>query len=284
MATDDFTQAIETYERAMTTRDSLEFAEAMNLFEQASEIMSKLRLNPALEVAFAYDMALACDLAGQHERAESLFRKSADIYDRFAESNPEDPSVEGFAGLIWGVKDFLSIRNAASAGDDNYLSSILARRWGEDKMPLKVFIDHGIDTGFDTTLRSIILEGFRAWTEHESGLKWVETANGDQASIVVSRVDGLGSAGGHTGFEERSDQNGNTHLQLANIRIALHSPDSRVYKEPELRALKSLAIHEAGHALGLDGHSPHATDIMYWKSPLLKPSGRDVETLRLVYS
>jgi predicted Zn-dependent protease len=52
----------------------------------------------------------------------------------------------------------------------------------------------------------------------------------------------------------------------------------------ELTKLKSLAMHEAGHALGLDGHSPFATDLMYWKSPLLKLSARDKKTLQLAYS
>jgi predicted Zn-dependent protease len=47
--------------------------------------------------------------------------------------------------------------------------------------------------------------------------------------------------------------------------------------------LFNLALHETGHALGIDGHSPSGLDIMYFKSPLIKLSDRDANTIRKIY-
>lgn len=281
---DEFMKAVEVYERAMKTRDTLEFRLAIELFEQANALFEKLAPPVPFQIAFFYDMALAYDLSGSSTKAITLFKKVAALYHHFCIDHPEDPAVEGFSGLLWGVNDYLSLWETADTNDDNYISSITIRRWSRDSMPLKVVIDESDGTGFDTTLSSIILEGFNAWTRSPTSLTWLRTFNPEEASIFVTRVcDGLGSAGGHTGFEEVSDSYGNAKLKSATIRISLHSPDASAYSETELRALKALAIHEAGHAFGLDGHSPHATDLMYWKSPLQALSERDLKTFQIIY-
>ena len=281
---EEFTKAIELYERAMKTRDALEFEIAVALFEEANCLFETLDAAIPLLIGFTYDMALAYDLAGETDRALILFKKTTALYHHFCEDHPEDPAVEGFAGLLWGVNDYLSLWETARVTDTHYLDFILKRRWNKAKMPLKVVVDESEDTGFDTTLREIIFSGFEAWTESASSLTWERKKTPADADILVVRVsDGLGSAGGHTAFEDAVDDSGKPQLQSATIRISMHSPDSSAYTEPQLRALRSLAIHEAGHAFGLDGHSPHATDLMYWKSPLLVLSKRDLKTFRMLY-
>ena len=49
------------------------------------------------------------------------------------------------------------------------------------------------------------------------------------------------------------------------------------------RVFQSLIVHEAGHALGIDGHSPFGNDLMYWKSQLKAPTMRDLKTMALIY-
>lgn len=281
---EDFTNAVALYESAMRTRDALEFDRAIDLFEQANKLFGAIDTGIPLLIAFTYDMALAYDLAGNTKRAIVLFKKTAAMYHHFCTDHPEDPAVEGFSGLLWGVNDYLSLWETANVNDAHYLDFITKRRWSAAKMPLKITIDNSDDTGFDTTLSEIILDGFKAWTEGANCLQWVEGTSADEADIFVTRVsDGLGSAGGHTAFEDAVDDTGEPQLQSATIRISMHSPDSTHYDDAQLRALRALAIHEAGHAFGLDGHSPHATDLMYWKSPLLNLSKRDLNTFRLLY-
>lgn len=281
---DDFMRLVELYDGAIKARDELRFAESLKLFQEALAIMANLDTLLPFRIAFSYDMALARDLSGDTDGAIQLFELCVELYEQFRLAEPNHDAVEGFAGLIWGVNDYLSVIKNANMQSDNYLESITVRRWETDRLPLKLYVDSSHATGFDTTLKQTILEAFQSWTQNQTRLKWIETTVPDQATITVTRVADLGSSGGHTAFEDISDSGGNARLHSAHIRISMHSHDSNVYSPAELRAFKSLAIHEAGHALGLDGHSPHATDLMYWKSPLLKLSARDLKTLQLVYS
>ncbi|MBX9668598.1 MAG: matrixin family metalloprotease [Candidatus Obscuribacterales bacterium] len=278
-----FREASDKYQRAIQLRDSLSFAEAIVLFDEAAEIIARIPVSVPFQLAFIYDKALAYDLSGQHELGRELFKRVAELYDQFALSDPEDPSVEGFEGLIWGIKDYLSLWSGPVSNEE-YLSSINSRRWRQEMMPLKVFVDRGVDSGFDDELSNILVDGFSAWGRSSDQFSWTTTQHAQEASIVFTRVADLGSSGGHTAFEESASVTGAPQLKLATIQISLHSRDANAYNEVEIRALRSLAMHEAGHALGLDGHSPHATDLMYWKSPLQELSPRDIRTFRLLYS
>ncbi len=285
MSANEFNHVVEVYDRAIKARDDLQFANAVSLFQQATAVLGQLQTNLPFQVAFAYDMALAYDLAGQSGQARQLFEQAVNLYDQLRSTEPDHDAVEGFSGLIWGINDYLDLVRNANLQTNNYLDSITPRRWQAEQLPLRIFIDPTVAMGFDTTMRATIEDAFQAWVQNQTFLKSVETNNQQQAQIVVTRVaDGLGSAGGHTAFEDATGLNGQTQLRLATIQISMHSHESTAYSHSELQAFKSLTIHEAGHALGLDGHSPHATDLMYWKSPLLKLSNRDIETMRMLYS
>jgi tetratricopeptide (TPR) repeat protein len=285
VSANDFNHVVEVYDRAIKARDGLQFANAVSLFQQAAAVLGQLQTNLPFQVAFAYDMAVAYDLAGQASQAKQLFEKAVQLYDQFRATEPDHDAVEGFSGLIWGINDYLELVRNANLQANNYLDSITPRRWQTEQLPLKIFIDHTAATGFDTTMRSIIADAFHKWVQNQTFLKSVETNDQQQAQIIVTRIaDGLGSAGGHTAFEDATGLNGQTQLRLVTIRISMHSHESTAYSDSELQAFKSLTLHEAGHALGLDGHSPHATDLMYWKSPLLKLSDPDIETMRMLYS
>lgn len=47
-------------------------------------------------------------------------------------------------------------------------------------------------------------------------------------------------------------------------------------------ALDALVAHEVGHAVGLGGHSPQTTDVMYTRPTVRTPTDRDRNTLRNV--
>jgi len=49
-------------------------------------------------------------------------------------------------------------------------------------------------------------------------------------------------------------------------------------------AVKTVILHELGHAVGLWGHSPYAEDVMYFEAITQKPTKRDIATLKKVYS
>lgn len=53
------------------------------------------------------------------------------------------------------------------------------------------------------------------------------------------------------------------------------------------RELRRVCLHEVGHALGLQGHSPNPDDVMYPVATFIQRtdlSSRDVKTIRLLYA
>ena len=48
--------------------------------------------------------------------------------------------------------------------------------------------------------------------------------------------------------------------------------------------MRTVCLHEFGHAIGLWGHSPHPIDISYPTATTQQPSPRDITTLRKLYN
>ena len=67
------------------------------------------------------------------------------------------------------------------------------------------------------------------------------------------------------------------------VNLSAPSYDSKDMTPRAKELLFNLALHETGHALGIDGHSPSGLDVMYFKSPLIKLSDRDASTIRKIY-
>ena len=50
------------------------------------------------------------------------------------------------------------------------------------------------------------------------------------------------------------------------------------------KEMRTVCLHEFGHAIGLWGHSPHPGDISYPTATVQHPSARDITTLRKLYN
>lgn len=66
------------------------------------------------------------------------------------------------------------------------------------------------------------------------------------------------------------------------MRIGLQERKS--HKALTHEQMKTVFLHEFGHALGLWGHSRNKLDVMYYAANALQPTSRDVNTLKQVYS
>ena len=66
------------------------------------------------------------------------------------------------------------------------------------------------------------------------------------------------------------------------MRICLR--DRKTNKPLTSKQMKTVLLHEFGHAIGLWGHSKDKADVMYYAADAVQPTPRDANTLKLVYS
>ncbi len=178
-------------------------------------------------------------------------------------------------------------RRLRYAGGSTYLDSLLAspdstvRRW-LDQTSIRVLIDPPEGAGH---LVAAVRAGFQTWAVTSLGLTMTETSDSSEADIVVAWIDRFASAptepaaAARTGLSEiRADQAG----EIGFVRITLARQDGQGHPLSEA-ALRAIAAHEFGHALGLP-HSGQREDIMYPTVIAVGPSPRDRATLTLLYS
>jgi predicted Zn-dependent protease len=267
---DKFMKGVGLYEEANRRRDNLEFDFAFSLYERAQEF-----LFGRVDIPLFYDMALAADLSGDFSKASEYFDKSCASLEQMKADNPHDERINNLQPLVDSLAHQLSVRKMADNNATDYVNQIQPRVWAQNKFPLTIWIadKESHNDGFDKGLCDLIFDAFRKWSKR---CQWFQIARANKADegiakIVVKKAspgDLQSGSGGQTNFAF------NNAGELVRVDIRVYVPSSN---------FQSLILHEAGHALGIDGHSPYADDLMWWKSPLIEISDRDVETMKIIY-
>ena len=161
------------------------------------------------------------------------------------------------------------------AADNHYLERALSSSgkaviW--KNMPITVYVE---DSGY----RNQIIEAFRTWQNSSGGIVKFAHANGPNAGIIVGYSSNL--PGSSVGITSKNTSNGEiTHAKIL-LKQVPYSPklENFVY---------SVALHEVGHALGIEGHSSSTGDIMYPQTTSITQrqalSSRDITTLKWLYN
>ena len=171
------------------------------------------------------------------------------------------------------------------------------------QMPIRVYISPILK---ESPYLPEIRYAMQAWhTASDGDIRFEETETPQNADIRVS----WGHSGLHTDFQDM--RLGSAELTRRNTQAkTLHDTKQTVMRDPDATAasppftvkvilmlegdgtigelsqeeMRTVCLHEFGHAIGLWGHSPHPGDISYPTATAQHPTARDITTLRKLYN
>jgi hypothetical protein len=176
-------------------------------------------------------------------------------------------------------------RELTERGGGTYIGEMLAQRdsalarWHDlNGVPLKVWIQPESDVDeWRPEYATSVRDAFLAWDELELPVRFAFTADSAAADVHVTFIDHFEEPiSGRTKWARDDDW----WIIDADIVLAVHHRSGRTLDD---EAMKAMALHEAGHLLGLD-HTEDQTSIMAPRVRVRSLSPADLATVRLLYT
>ncbi|MEB3245131.1 MAG: tetratricopeptide repeat protein [Vampirovibrionales bacterium] len=184
------------------------------------------------------------------------------------------------------TKKALQIQQMSKASGGDYLSAAIDNgrviHWDLRRMPLRYYVESGkAIPGWQPAYAELVGKAAISWQNASyNKLRFVRVYNKAQADIVISWAKRLThNRLGVSPFQSMGDV-----ITQSDVVVGLESPADG-HRLPPNELLMTI-MHELGHALGIHGHSPYPSDVMYFSShpsQTLALSNRDKATIRLLY-
>lgn len=176
----------------------------------------------------------------------------------------------------------------------NYIGGPLmqsTRRWRN--LPVRVYFETG--AAYTADRRTAALAGFSSWTTASGGvLRYTVVDEASKADVAVRFIPGAYVPPSKSTVGLTRSLSSGRWLHSAQMTLATGGRTT-------LENLSDVAAHEWGHALGINGHSDNAKDLMYGasvrvitvspfgrlldsKSEVRTPTRRDLNTMKTIYA
>ncbi|MBX9949943.1 MAG: tetratricopeptide repeat protein [Candidatus Obscuribacterales bacterium] len=274
--------------RSNSANDNIRFAHADTLYKlgrfhfAADEIKDVLNNNQS--------NAEAVLLSGKIFQSMHHPKEAVEAYKKFQQMKPDDTRSQQYGALISVLETEArndSRKKTEQSSGDNYLAAVAGSnllRWNLDK-PISVFVKDGTAIpGYRTEYEESLRQAFDEWTQATDGkIRFAFTQDPSLAQMSVVWTDDLHAPAMTAEAGVAKTAFGASGIESAEILLLTLDPlkDGPLGKN----RLFNTCLHEIGHALGLQGHSPHEDDIM--SSTLIVQQGlspRDVRTINALYS
>lgn len=209
--------------------------------------------------------------------------------ERFVDDMSEKKAEMASAVALPGASAHDYLAELQAAGD--------AHRWPQERLPLRIFMaDASAVPNFRPQFREIFIKSLDTWMQaSQNRLAYMLVDSPEGADMIVqftNKPEDIAQKPGLAPIEQgiartrlASRAGGEAMIDQVKVQILVVKPASGVPCTDD--AIKETCLHELGHALGLNGHSPNASDIMHFvqsfrQLPAL--TRRDKNTIARLYS
>lgn len=251
-----------------------------------------------LEKALTEDKKYSSAYMGLANAYESMgkYGKAADSFELFLKQRPADasPMHKDKIKALRKQQAFYDRVSKLAGGmsSTDYFCFATAdegiRRWPSSSMPLTIQVDISNNLkALHPNFHNIVMKACSDWEKGSAGeIKIVRAKSSKKSKIRCRLTDNPADL---SKLSEQGETVGTNNLSgLIKAEIKILCIDRETGKQENDQQIYLTTLHELGHALGIDGHSPEPGDIMYFSRihraedrPAL--SDRDKQTLKMLY-